>query len=368
MTHGRRSLRLAFACGAAVALAGCSMPNRALTEDASAPADRPAGDASPRPGVIERENWSFGGVKGQVIRTEHYRLFTTEKNPVIVSRLSDFLEYALSHYRTAIVDLPSPEIKLDTYLMDNRGQWATLTKALMGEQAETLTKIQRGGFASRGIGVYYDLGLFDTLAIAAHEGWHQYTQRTFRDPLPIWLEEGLATYMEGHRWSGSAPTFRPWANLERFDQLRKAHAGGKVMPLDELLQSQPAGLIQAVGDQQLLTYYAQVWALAHFLAEGADGRHRVELQRLLRDASEGKVRDALTARVGARGAANALSTRVGPAVFDAYFGDPTSEIASEYRAFIERLVASGGRSAVAAGRSPLSAEGRQAVGTGASGR
>ncbi len=300
------------------------------------------------------ETWTFGGALGRQINTRNYRLFTTEKDAVIVDRAPRFLELALDHYRSALGPLPAPPLKLDTFLMDNRTQWSRLTLQMLGEQGRRYQAIGRGGFATGGRAFLYDIGLFDTLAIAAHEGWHQYTQRTFRDPLPVWLEEGIAAYMEGHRWAGPEPVFLPWANLERFDQLRSAKARGAVMTLPMLLDSSPQDMLGVVGDGAL-TYYAQVWALIHFLNEGADGRYRETLRALLVQASQGQMRQTLANQLGAPSAARALTARRGPEVFQAYFGEDLTQVSREYEAFMSRLVIAGSRGPIAEGRSPFEA-------------
>src|SRR6185503_10436721 len=92
----------------------------------------------------------------------------------------------------------------------------------------------------------------DTLAIAAHEGWHQYTQETFKHQLPIWLEEGIATYMEGYRSSRDAePEFLPWANFERRDALRDAVRSKKLIGMDELLTRSPQSFLSHSKDSLL---------------------------------------------------------------------------------------------------------------------
>lgn len=305
-----------------------------------------------RPEVLSSEAWTFGATPGEVIRTTHYRIFTTESNKGARRRLASFSEHALAHYRTALGPLPSPPVRLDTYLMDNRPQWERLTKQLMGTQANQLLAIQRGGYASRGIGVYYDLGLFDTCAIAAHEGWHQYTQRTFRDPLPIWLEEGIATYMEGHSWSGTTPIFRAWSNVERFDQLRRAANKNTLLKLDVLLNSRPQDYVSQVNDS-LLTYYAQLWALSHFLNEGEQGIHSGPLRQLISDAAEGNCRKVLTNKLGSRRANLAFATRSGDAFVEAYFNTDLTAMSQAYDRFLQSIVRPGARDAIVAGRSPI---------------
>src|SRR5690606_28941593 len=130
---------------------------------------------------------------------------------------------------------------------------------------------------------------YDTLAIAAHEGWHQYTQQTFKHQLPVWLEEGIATYMEGFRRNDDGVlVFTPAANRERQETLRRAVRRGHLIPLNDLLTRTPQSFLGS-SKETLLVYYAQVWALTNFLAEGENGRYRAALAEVLTDAAEGRL-------------------------------------------------------------------------------
>jgi hypothetical protein len=337
---------------AAIALAGCASTGaERVAQDEAPPQNRHTASAGAiaepggamRAAVLRAEPWTYEGHRGQVVRTRHYRIFTTETDALLAGRLPGFLELALEHYRTAITPLPAPDLRLDAYLMDNRPQWARLAQRLLGDRAAPFLRIQRGGFATRGIGVYYDLGAFDTLAIAAHEGWHQYTQRVFRDGLPTWLEEGIASYMEGHRWAGATPVFLPWANMERYDQLRAAAAEDRLPSLAEFIVSRGAiGQAEEAG----LDFYAQAWLVTHFLAS----ERRQGLTRLLTDAADGRLRRVVRAATRDRGAITA-GADIQRVLFEAYFGDLAAAEA-EYERFLTAVVAPGGRSDVAAGRPP----------------
>ncbi len=294
----------------------------------------------------------FGVNPGFIIRTPHYRIYTTEKSQTLRNRLPEFLERALAHYRTAIGALPGPSIRLDTYLMDTRPQWVALSKRLSGSNEGPHDMIGRGGYARRGIGVFYDIGLYDTLAIAAHEGWHQYTQRTFKDPLPVWLEEGLASYMEGHKWDGDRAVFMPWANIERFDRLREAHAAGTLIPFPTLIESTPQELAKR-RDGSELTYYAQVWALVHFLREGDQNKYRAGFRSMLGDAAHGRARFALAKEHGRGEAARMLASRRGAELISIYCGGDLVSIGVGYDRFVDSIVQPGARNRITAGRSPL---------------
>lgn len=303
--------------------------------------------------------WSFDGEAGQAVTTDHFQIFITEKNPMIAQRLPGFLEAALDHYTHALGTLPLPRDRMETFVMGSRAQWKRLVLTMLGNKGQAAaSSIQRGGMTFGGRAYLFDIGSADTLSLAAHEGWHQYTQRTFAEPLPVWLEEGIATYMEGHRWTGPSVTFSGWSNVERFDQLRKAVAAKQVIALGDLLSSSPNQLVEHGAAGDALTYYAQVWGLVHFLREGADGRYRAGLQRLLLDAASGRMSQAVSIELRAQGlpAPRALAQRLGPQVFQAYFGGDMARIDAEYRAFIERATETGARQDVVAGVSPLMGE------------
>ncbi len=309
-------------------------------------------------GTIESvEAWAYDGHPGRIIRTEHYRIYTTQDDPTLMSRLPAFVETALAQYRTALGPLPAPALKMDTFVMATRPQWARLTQQLMGDKADLYLRIPRGGYASGGRAVFFDLGGGgqDTMSMAAHEGWHQYTQRTFRNTLPAWLEEGIATFMEGHRWDRATPVFLGWANLERFDQLRGAAAAGHILSLGDLLATSPQRIISGneVQPENALTYYAQVWVLTHFLREGAGGRYRKSLEVLVSDAQAGRLAMSLSVRTGRTDAGRALGTGTGPVLFAAYFNRDLNEAAGEYARFIEQVVRPGSRGPIVEGRSPI---------------
>ncbi|MEL7485332.1 MAG: hypothetical protein AAFN41_13395, partial [Planctomycetota bacterium] len=308
---------------------------------------------APVSAVRNVEPWEFAGTQGQTIRTDHYRIFTTATRPILVKRLPGFLEASLTHYRTSLTDaaLPSPPVKLDTYVMHTRGQWASLTRALMRERAPLYLRIQRGGFAASGRGVYRDLGdLNDTFNLAAHEGWHQYTQLTFKDRLPPYLEEGIATYMEGFNWhprQPDAPIFRPWANMERFRTLRTAGQARRLLSLPELIATTPQELIQRDQDMALV-WYAQVWALVHFLNEGNNAAYYDDFNRMLADAAAGTLN-----RTGSRFQTLSQRTQRPGSLFQRYFDASAAELDPAYQRFIARVIAPGGQNAIVAGVSPL---------------
>ena len=358
--------RIAATC-AALALGACA-PNSApvassAQDDSGLPklrvpsaseADR--ADGGPAPGtVLTREDWTFAGRDGVVLTTPRYRVLTTLGPSVLRERVPIFLERALLHYTSAVVELPMPQRPMESFVMANRTQWVELTRRLVGPRAALYERIQRGGYATQGRGVFFDIGEHDTLQIAGHEGWHQYTQATFGHRLPSWLEEGVACYMEGFRWHPTrrdVPVFLPWANTERFDLLRRLASRGQLSSLAEITGTTADERVRGPGSQTL-AFYAQVWALVHFLAEGEGGVHRAAFEQILKDAADGTLFQTLQAELGRGEAGRAFLLHRGDAILRAYLGRSAEQLDPAYQAFISRITQPGSRNAIVAGRSPL---------------
>jgi Protein of unknown function (DUF1570) len=325
---------------------------------AAAPA-APAAVAAEVPITVDPWVWeaSWGPVEGKIIAGRHYRVLTTKSDDTLARQLVRFYEAALEHYTSGVVSLPLPSKPLQTYLFGTRDHWSDFTRTRMGGDAGTYLALGRGGYTIEGEAVLYDLGRWDTLALAAHEGWHQYTQTVFRHPLPIWLEEGVACYMEGHRWSrgDERPVFNPWRNYERFGELREAVRDGELIDLDELMAGIPQGFLKN-GRSKLLTYYAQVWALTHFLVEGDGGRYRPALEELLRDAAEGRLagKVATSSRLPPGRGGRTMGLKVGRTVAIVYFNEDFAKFKAGYEAFVADITRRGAGDLIWKGQSPVS--------------
>ncbi|TVS02043.1 MAG: hypothetical protein EA423_09420 [Phycisphaerales bacterium] len=347
------ALRVAPAALCAMAILSCandSEPGR-LSANASPPETAPfAFDP-----VESEEAWTHSGIRGRMITTAGYRIYTTESSTLLLRRIPVFLELAMERY-TQISGLSRPDRRLETYVLASRPQWAALTRQFTGERASTYLQIRAGGFAEGGRALLFDIGSRGTFAVAAHEGWHQFTQSVLRNPLPIWLEEGLGAYMEGYRWNPSAPEqpiFLPWSNVERFDRLRDLVSAGRFVPLPELLVRRPQDLLTAYSNEDALDYYAQVWALAHMFFEGDGGRYAPGLRRLIADAASGDLYREITEKSGRRAAQIYASRRTGSTVFELYFDSDLEGASRLYEAFVAEIVSTGGRDRIVAGQSPI---------------
>lgn len=344
----RRVFTSWFACALSLlTLASCS-PSASKHSEANGTTDTAVVSASRPNVVLSEEPWSFGSSRGVMFRTPSYRLFTTIADDSLRDRLPVFVEAAGLQYRTAITLLSPPTTALDTYVMSGHSQWQQVVTQLLGSRSDLIASMNRGGFTLQGRSILYEIGARDTFVLLAHEGWHQFAQASFKEPLPIWLDEGLATWFEGHRWNGTTPLFTPRDNPDRLGALLKAVQSNSLIPLDQLTNSTPQDWIANGGDWAL-TYYAQVWALTRFLVENP--ARREALSNILTLASRGQLRAELSRRVGDRAAGIAMSRRVGPAVLEAFVDRDQAALGRDYSAYTRSLV-SHDPSTVASGSSP----------------
>ena len=312
--------------------------------------------ASPIRSVSE---WDEGGGPGVLVRTDRYNLRLAVKDPVFRDRLPAYMEACSDAYAHALGTLPVPGEPMDLYVFASRGPWEAWTRRTLGSDAELYLGLGRGGFTTDGTSVLYDIGRVDTLTILAHEGWHQFSQKALKDPLPTWLEEGLACWMEGTRMNrdGEPTPFRPWRNFERWNEARGAVTAERTLSLQELLETSPQRCLEE-GKDELLTYYAQVWALVHFLHDAEGGRYRAGLQSMLRDAAEGRFVERLAKSRFAGEAAvarRASRSRTGALALREYVSPDVDLLSVQYDQFLRDVTRRGAGDRIFRGESPLAA-------------
>ena len=310
--------------------------------------------------IVSTREWRWNSVEGIEIDTRSWTIKSSLRSANFTGALPAFYEAALRNYRNGLVALPAPPRRLEACVFGTREEWSRYTEHRLGSEAGPYLKMGRGGFTSGGEAVLYDIGPRDTLAIAAHEGWHQYSQTTFRYSLPVWIEEGVACYMEGFRQPAGAaePVFLPWRNPERYAELRTAARKSRLATLREVLEGSPQSFLETSRDAQL-AYYAQVWALVHYMRDGEGGRYRAGLEAMLADAVSGaipgriKSSDALPDERARR---LALSSKSGIWLVLVYLDEDYERFERGYDRFIGSLIESNAWDNIMRGESPIEVE------------
>jgi len=240
---------------------------------------------------------------------------------------------------------------LDCYVFASRGQWESYTRARAGSNAPIYLQISAGGYCQEGVFAGYDIGREQTLSVVSHEAWHQYSWFAFKDRLPSWLEEGLATQNEAVEWQTSQaglnskaeimPVFRPELNWRRFSSLQTAVRSDRMWKLQDLLSTH-AGQVIKMPQQRIDAYYAQLWSLVLFLEQSPEYRPR--LQALLADATSGKLTQALAGTNVTRRQIDNFTEHwnavAGPVYTQKYFNSDLGELEKEYVAWMKEFARS----------------------------
>jgi hypothetical protein len=238
--------------------------------------------------TVLRSTWQSAAGPGQILRSKHYRIFTTSQKQALLGIMPGFMEAAYDHY-LSLTGLPANNGTgpLDLYVLANREQWASLTKHRLGDRSGVYLQLEAGGYMLDGVCVLWDLGsAIPTMSVASHEGLHQFLHHRLTQRIPMWAEEGLCATAEGFDLHNGAVRFTPATNPSRFSSLRNVLVQGYWIPIDKLL---PMDAGDAIGQHRgkAVGYYAQVWSLILFIQQ--NDTYRNGFQQMLRDAQEGRL-------------------------------------------------------------------------------
>ena len=281
--------------------------------------------------------WSFGPMPGTLIQTDHYRVYTTIKDPLFQRMLSKVLEAGYSHHLSMNpqAQVPGPMV---CYVFADRPQWEAHTQMRNPANWEVYKAISQGGYCQEGVFAGYDIGRRNTLSVIAHEGWHQFSWYAFKDRLPSWLEEGLATQYEALEWDGVTPRFVPAQNYARWKALQAAWRGNRLWKVRDLTSTH-AGRVIKKEPEAVDAYYAQLWAMVLFLEHSA---YKPKLEALLEEARQGKMTRHL---VGTNVTPDQISRfsekwneTAGPLYMRVYLNQNMDQLEKEYLRFIQQLV------------------------------
>ncbi len=305
------------------------------------------------PTVVNAGSWDLPegviGPAGRKIVTRHYEIMTTVTDRLILRRLPMLLESAFISYG-AVIDRPVKlDRKLSVYLFDSREQWEQFTSRWDGVLAPNYLKIKSGAYFHNGACVAYHIGRTSNFAVLAHEGWHQYAEQVFQYNLPAWLNEGMATGMEGYNWKNGSVDFHGRYNASRLMALQQAVAQNRLFKIDDLLTldagrvlSRSSGSGAANGDNSTVAiYYAQIYALNRFLREYDYGYYQRDFNRILTDAYLGRWplndNEQAEARIRTRNPSRLWNGIVGKKIFYHYIGSPTDNIEARYRKYCAKI-------------------------------
>ena len=296
---------------------------------------------------LPSQPWEFGQIPGLKITSAHYDVYTTVRDPVYQRLLIKVLEADRARFDkiapggSASVPHGPKGGGLECYVFGDRRQWEFYTRKHNPLNSEIYLRIAAGGYSQEGIFAGYDLGREQTLSVIAHEAWHQYSWFAFKDKLPSFLEEGMATQNEAIEWDGTTPRFVPEQNLRRFRAVREAMLEKRLWSLEELSRSH-AG--QAIKKQPRDTdaYYGQVWSFVLFLKQSP--KYHDKFLDMIKRAQEGRLHQALDGQPLSGNDFARFSehwnTLAGPAYLRAFITPDVATLEKEYLKYISDLTSS----------------------------
>ncbi len=336
---------------AAVGLAGCSPSHRAptaptvtaaATQDSTSPQATMVRLQGERlPALVSVGPWEGKYGPGLKLTTQHYEIFSTVTQPLLLRMVPGFIESAYRSYNDQLPQAIDTAYPLPIYLFADRRQWEAFTCDFAGPQASIFCKIKTGAYCLNGACVVYDLGPQRTLAALGHEGWHQFNSRHFQYRLPSWLDEGVAMQFEAGIGNGGFFRFDPSGNIGRLRALQVTLDQGKSLPLRDLVATSPGEALATDEAEAVMTFYSQSYALIRFLCEADSGRYLDSYHRLLSDGLTG--RWPLDRGAGVTAADRNLprtlpwNRQVGRQLFEHYLGPDLDQLEHEYVAFCHRI-------------------------------
>ena len=295
------------------------------------------------PAVKSVKPWEESYHDGLIIQTEHYTLYTTLLEPLMLRQTPAFLEAAYKAYQSQLPQPISSGRPLEVYLFDTRSQWETFTRSIAGEDARVYLQIQRGAYTVNGIVVAYNIGRKQTFSVIGHEGWHQFNQRLFTYRLPSWLDEGIATLFETCSYTQGRFVFEPSRNLMRLGSLKETLLSKQMIPLAQLITLNPGQFIDGHSDNEaVIGFYAQNYALVRFLREYKYGLRLRQYHAMLLDGANGRwpLQSDLAAFAADRTRRLTVgwNMQVSPILFTHYIDSDFDSLQAQYLEFCKKIV------------------------------
>ncbi len=294
------------------------------------------------PAVKDVQTWDNPYSNGLIIRTKHYRIYTTLLEPLMLRQVPAYMESAFRAYQSQLpAPIESSQI-FDIYLFANRGQWEQFTHTFVGNNAPLYLQIKKGAYVANGTCVAYNIGRKQTFSVLGHEGWHQFNQHLFAYRLPSWLDEGIATLFETCKYSKGRFLFEPDKNLMRLGSLKQTMQTGQLIPLRQLIALNPGQVVGHNGtDDAVIAFYAQNYALVRFLREHNYGIRLRKYHAMMLGGAEGtwplKAEYTDLAADRSRPLTVNWNTVVAPTLFAYYIDPDIAKLEAEYRAFCRKI-------------------------------
>ncbi|MFA5863235.1 MAG: hypothetical protein WC975_00955 [Phycisphaerae bacterium] len=279
-------------------------------------------------------SWPLKNHQGTILETPHYRIYTTIKDKDLHAAAVNLAEGQYERFCQAL--MIRPKEKMTVYIFSDVQQWTAFTESKFGRRAQDYLRIRNGGYTAKNFAAFYYIGRYSTLTILAHELFHLYVNlASCPEPVPAWLNEGMACYFEAHEWNGFSPIFTPKKNLFRRENLSEAVGKNKLFSLKDILATH-AGEISKLPQPRVLTYYAQLWAILEFLNDPNSGQYHVNFQNLSGELGTRKM--AMRAKGYLTTVREDEKVSFGEAVFRQYITNDLKQFDTDFNNYLPTLI------------------------------
>ena len=309
----------------ALTLAGC----------ASKSMDSHAGWTGPTAAVpMQTQPWQYRDNPGKTLLTQHYAIHTTISDEQFLDKLPQIMEGRWGNTANWRRDCPRMTSRWIASSSRNVPSGFSSRRNTPAPTLPVYLRINRGGYTRGDWYVAYYIGDSSTYSVAAHEGWHQYVARNFKNHLPPFLEEGVATQFESIRWEGGLPRWNVHFNANRVQRLRQAIDGKYLWPLQDLI-TMHAGDVVGLSGEKIEAFYAQDWAFVRFAWDAENGKYRPAFQHLLSDAAAGTLYDPVHGALPQQ--LTAWNRRLVKPILEHYFGMELTDLDKAYQGYLHVL-------------------------------
>lgn len=116
-----------------------------------------------------------------------------------------------------------------------------------------------------------------------HEGFHQFVVAVMRGDIPIWVNEGLASYFEVGEFTGS-DFVTGLIPQDRLVRVRSLIQTGKAKSVAGMMNTSHLNWLRGLSGEN----YDQAWSMVQFLAHADDGKYQGAFNRFLIEINSGK--------------------------------------------------------------------------------
>ncbi len=201
--------------------------------------------------------------------SKHYRVLS-DSGVTAAMEIARKLEAALSLYNEYLhFDLEAMESQLQVRIFNDKDDYDGYLDRLISETRSDFVYISYSDpNRSELVGFRAEEEDFDPSLI--HYGFIQFLS-AFVPAAPLWIEEGMATYLEYSRYDPMTESFSWKANYAWLDSLKKLLSQDEI--IDELTLSDLLLVDKEQAQVWIEIFYPSAWGLVHFLLQSPERIH-----------------------------------------------------------------------------------------------